>query len=242
MRITRFYCPDLNKDNALLALPDAAHRHAVQVLRMKQGDALRLFDGRGLEFDAVLDSVSKRESSVRLLSKVIVNNESPLTITLLQGISRGERMDYALQKAVELGVTRVVPVATERCNVQLSGGRDEKRWAHWQGIMISACEQSGRSVLPELSMVMSLEDTLLENKQGCRLVLDPMAETGFTALDKQQNITLLIGPEGGLSEPEIEQAQTAGFESVCFGPRILRTETATVAALAVVQTLWGDLG
>lgn len=242
MRITRFYCPELNNNQELFVLPDAAHRHAIQVLRMKQGDALRLFDGQGLEVDAVLDSVSKRESSVRLLSTVNVDNESPLNITLLQGISRGERMDYALQKAVELGVTRIIPVATERCNVQLSGGRDEKRWSHWQGIMISACEQSGRSVLPELSMVMSLEEALLENKQGCRLVLDPLAKTGFTTLDKQQDITLLIGPEGGLSEAEIEQAQAAEFASVCFGPRILRTETATVAALAVVQTLWGDLG
>jgi len=242
MRITRFYCPELNEDKDLYILPDAAHRHAVQVLRLKQGDTLRLFDGRGLELDAQLDLVSKRESSVRLLSKVAVNNESPLTITLLQGISRGERMDYALQKAVELGVTRIIPVATERCNVQLSSGRDEKRWAHWQGIVISACEQSGRSVLPELSNVMSVEESLTENKLGCRLVLDPLAEKGFTALERQQNITLFIGPEGGLSEPEIRQAQLAGFQSVCFGPRILRTETATVAALAVVQTLWGDLG
>lgn len=242
MRITRFYCPDLNEDKQLFVLPEAAHRHAVQVLRLKQGDVLRLFDGRGLELDATLDIVSKRESSVRLLSRVVVNNESPLTITLLQGISRGERMDFALQKAVELGVTRIIPVATERCNVQLSGGRDEKRWAHWQGIMISACEQSGRSVLPELSMIMSFDESLLDNKQGCRLVLDPLAKKGFTKLDRQQSITLLIGPEGGLSELEIEQAQAAGFESVCFGPRILRTETATVAALAVVQTLWGDLG
>ncbi len=223
-------------------LPDAAHRHAVQVLRLKKGDALRLFDGLGLEFDAVLETVSKRESAVRLLSKVAVNNESPLAITLLQGISRGERMDYALQKAVELGVTRIIPVATERCNVQLSGGRDEKRWAHWQGIVISACEQSGRGVLPELSTVMPLKDSLVASNQGCRLVLDPLAEKGFTAIEKQENITLLIGPEGGLSEAEIEQAQDAGFQPVCFGPRILRTETATVAALAVVQTLWGDLG
>lgn len=242
MRITRFYCPELNNDKELFTLPDAAHRHAVQVLRLKQGDALRLFDGRGLECDAVLEIVSKRESSVRLLSKVEVNNESPLTITLLQGISRGERMDYALQKAVELGVTTIIPVATERCNVQLSGGRDEKRLAHWQGIVISACEQSGRSVLPELSTVMSLEESLLENTLGCLLVLDPLAEQGFTTIERQENITLLIGPEGGLSDHEIEQSKAVGFQSVCFGPRILRTETATVAALAVVQTLWGDLG
>ncbi|MFT7413677.1 MAG: 16S rRNA (uracil1498-N3)-methyltransferase [Methylophagaceae bacterium] len=242
MRITRFYCPELNQDKELFALPDAAHRHAVQVLRLKQGDALRLFDGQGLELDAILEVVAKRESSVRLLSTVAVNNESPLSITLLQGISRGERMDYALQKAVELGVTRIIPVATERCNVQLSGGRAQKRWAHWQGIVVSACEQSGRSILPELSTVMPLDDSLIANKLGCRLVLDPLTERGFTELEQQDNITLLIGPEGGLSEQEIGQAQAVGFQPVCFGPRILRTETATVAALAVVQTLWGDLG
>lgn len=242
MRITRFYCPELDENDELFRLSDAAHRHAVQVLRLKQGDVLRVFDGHGLELNAVLEDVSKRESSVRLLSKVMVNNESPLTITLLQGISRGERMDFALQKAVELGVTRIIPVATERCNVQLSAGRDEKRWAHWQGIVTSACEQSGRSMLPELSTVTQMADALMVNNLGCRLVLNPLAEKGFIALKKQENITLLIGPEGGLSEQEIEQAHAAGYQSVCFGPRILRTETATVAALAVVQTLWGDLG
>ena len=242
MRITRFYCPELDDRQASFTLPEAAHRHAVQVLRLRVGDALRLFDGRGLEMEAELEHVSKRESSVRLLNTVDVNNESPLSITLLQGISKGERMDYALQKAVELGVTRIIPVETERCNVQLSGGRDEKRWAHWQGIVVSACEQSGRSIVPELVTVTQLHAAIAADQVGCRLVLDPLAEMGFNTIDKHENITLLIGPEGGLSEAEIEQAQVAGFQSVRFGPRILRTETATVAALAVVQTLWGDLG
>jgi len=242
MRITRFYCPELSTDNELFILPDAAHRHAVQVLRLKQGDALRLFNGLGLEVDAILDNVSKRESAVRLGKPLVVNNESPLNITLLQGISRGERMDYALQKAVELGVNRIIPVATERCNVQLSGGRSDKRLAHWQGVMVSACEQSGRSILPELSPIMSLDDVLLENQVICQLVLDPLAEQGFMTLEKQDDIALLIGPEGGLSEQEIKQANSADFQSVRFGPRILRTETAAVAALAVVQTMWGDLG
>ncbi|NOQ94203.1 MAG: 16S rRNA (uracil(1498)-N(3))-methyltransferase [Methylophaga sp.] len=242
MRITRFYCPELNTENELFTLPDAAHRHAVQVLRLKQGDVLRLFDGRGLEVEASLEHVSKRESSVRLGERLEVSNESPLDITLLQGISRGERMDYALQKAVELGVNKVIPVVTERCNVQLSGGRSDKRLAHWQGVMVSACEQSGRSVLPELTQIQSLEDVLSNNKVICQLVLDPLADTGFMSLEKHKDIALLIGPEGGLSEQEIEQAKGAGFQAVRFGPRILRTETATVAALAVVQTMWGDLG
>jgi len=242
MRITRFYCPELNTDNEIFTLPDAAHRHAIQVLRLKQGDVLRLFNGVGLEFNAVLEQVSKRESSVRLGDQITVNNESPLNITLLQGISRGERMDYALQKAVELGVSRVIPVVTERCNVQLSGGRSDKRLAHWQGVMVSACEQSGRGILPELSPIMSLEDALFDNKVTCQLVLDPLAEQGFTTLEKHEDIALLIGPEGGLSEQEINQANNVSFQSVRFGPRILRTETATVAALAVIQTMWGDLG
>lgn len=242
MRITRFYCPELTAESEHFALPDAAHRHAVQVLRLRQGDSLRLFNGLGLEVEAVLDKVSKRESSVRLGEHIDVRNESPLEVTLLQGISRGERMDYALQKAVELGVNRVIPVETERCNVQLSGGRANKRLAHWQGVMVSACEQSGRSIVPELTAIMSLEDALSNNKVPCQLVLDPLADVGFTMIEKHAEISLLIGPEGGLSEQEIMQANSADFQSVRFGPRILRTETATVAALAVVQTIWGDLG
>jgi len=242
MRITRFYCPELTTEDELFSLPDAAHRHAVQVLRLKQGDSLRLFNGLGLEVDAELELVTKRESSVRLGKQLNINNESPLNITLLQGISRGERMDYALQKAVELGVNRIIPVVTERCNVQLSGGRSDKRLAHWKGVMVSASEQSGRSTLAELTNIMSLDDALNENKVLCQLVLDPLAEQGFTTIDKHDDIALLIGPEGGLSEQEIQQAKRADFQSVRFGPRILRTETATAAALAVVQTMWGDLG
>jgi len=242
MRITRFYCPELTAKDEVFSLPDVAHRHAVQVLRLKQGDSLRLFNGAGLEIDAELELVSKRESSVRLGKPLTVDNESPLNITLIQGISRGERMDYAIQKAVELGVNRIIPVVTQRCNVQLSGGRSDKRLAHWQGVIVSACEQSGRGIVPELTEIMTLEQALSEDKVACQLVLDPQAEQGFTTVEKQGDIALLIGPEGGLSDQEITQAKHSGFQAVRFGPRILRTETATVAALAVVQTMWGDLG
>lgn len=242
MRTTRLYCPEIPKEDELFLLPESAHRHAVQVLRLKQGDVIRLFDGKGREVEAVLDSVAKRQTTVQIRSQIETDNESPLDITLLQGISRGERMDYALQKAVELGVSRIIPVITERCNVQLSSGRAEKRWAHWRGVMISACEQSGRAVLPELAVAMSLESAINTYNARCKLVLDPLADIGFTAIEKQEELVLLIGPEGGLSEQEIELAQGLDFQSVQFGPRILRTETATVAALAVVQTLWGDLG
>jgi len=242
MRITRFYCPNLQAEEHLFTLPPSAHRHAVQVLRLKQGDKVRLFNGLGLECDAELVEVTKRESQVSLGTVITIDNESPLNITLLQGISRGERMDYALQKAVELGVNRVIPVVTERCNVQLSGGRADKRLSHWQGVIVSACEQSGRSLLPSLTNVMQLDEALLEIDVLCKLVLDPLAATGFTEIAQQKKMALLIGPEGGLSEQEIQQANKANFQSIRFGPRILRTETATVAALAVVQSLWGDLG
>lgn len=241
-RIPRFYCPELSSTSALLDLPAAAHRHAVQVLRLKAGASLRLFNGAGLEYEAVLEQVTKKSSSIRLGHKVEINNESSLSMILLQGISRGERMDYALQKAVELGVNSIIPVVTERCNVPLSSGRADKRLAHWQGVMISACEQSGRSVLPKLSQIMTLEQAIESNDEHCCLVLEPLAVTGFTQLPPQDSVVLLIGPEGGLSDQEIEQANSAGFQSIRFGPRVLRTETATVASLAVIQTMWGDLG
>ncbi len=242
MRIPRFYCPELEPTQTMCQLPDAAHRHAVQVLRLKAGSVLRLFNGAGYECEATLDTVSKRESSVVINHIIESDNESPLRISLLQGISRGERMDYALQKAVELGVTSVIPIVTERCNVQLSNGRADKRVQHWQGVMVSACEQSGRNVLPELADVTEFKDVLQQVQVPCRLVLDPLAETGFSSLAKQDNVALLIGPEGGLSDTEIEHAKQAGFQAVKFGPRILRTETASAAALAIVQAMWGDLG
>jgi len=242
MRISRFFYPELNITHTQFSLPEAAHRHAVQVLRLKKGALINVFDGQGQEYEATLEQVSKRESVAVLGQKIESQNESPLDITLLQGISRGERMDYALQKAVELGVNKIIPVVTERCNVQLSNGRAEKRLSHWKGVMVSACEQSGRSVLPDLTNMMSLDEAMLINQQSSRLVLDPLAKQGFTTLEKQQQVTLLIGPEGGLSEQEIDVVTEHNYQTVNFGPRILRTETATVAAIAVMQTLWGDLG
>jgi 16S rRNA (uracil1498-N3)-methyltransferase len=211
-------------------------------LRLKKGAELYLFNGQGLDYLAVLQTVAKRDSTVKLIKKQIVDNESPVSITLLQGVSRGERMDYALQKAVELGVNHIIPVVTERCNVPLSGDRAVKRLAHWQGIIISACEQSGRSIIPILSNVTQLKEALNNCKVKCRLVLDPLADSGLTAQLKQAELALLIGPEGGLTELEVQQAVEVGFQAVTMGPRILRTETATVASLAIVQALWGDIG
>lgn len=157
MRVSRFYCASLVPANTPMQLPDEVFRHAVQVLRMKPGALLNLFDGQGLEYQAQLEQVDKRQATVSLKQQIHTDNESPLDILLMQGISRGERMDYAIQKAVELGVKRIMPVVTERCNVQLSGDRAEKRINHWQGVIISACEQSGRSYLPELLPITSID-------------------------------------------------------------------------------------
>ncbi len=242
MRISRFYCPELTLSAPVFPLPDNVHRHAIQVLRLKVGDVVKLFNGEGLECEATLYEVNKRNSSVHQLIEVDIQVESALKITLYQGVSRGERMDYAIQKAVELGVNKIVPVITERCNVQLSHGRMEKRLQHWQGVMVSASEQSGRNVVPNLTNVTQLEEVLADDQISCRLVLDPKAEAGFNTLPPQTNIAVLIGPEGGLSDEEVKLAKQSGFTAIQFGPRILRTETAAVASLAVMQTLWGDLG
>lgn len=242
MRIPRLYCPQLPENSETMPLPEKLHRYAIQVLRLKKGAELQLFNGQGLEYSAVLETVAKRSSTVKLINVLSVDNESSLSITLLQGISRGDRMDYALQKAVELGVHHIIPVITERCNVPLTGDRADKRLAHWQGIIMSACEQSGRSILPILSNVTQLEEAVNSCKVKCRLVLDPLADSGLTALAKQNEVAMLIGPEGGLSEQEIQQAVEADFQAITMGPRVLRTETATVAALAIAQAVWGDIG
>jgi 16S rRNA (uracil1498-N3)-methyltransferase len=242
MRIARFYCSELDPNSEVLTLPAQVHRHAIQVLRLKSGEELCLFDGSGIEYTAQLEQVNKRESTARIIQTRQVDKESPLKTTLIQGISRGEKMDYTLQKAVELGVNQIIPVMTERCNVSLSGERAEKKRLHWQGVIISACEQSGRSIIPQLGPILSFEELLQTPLPGTTLILDPLAEIKIASLEKNETVNLLIGPEGGLTEREIEVAKQSNFHAVQFGPRILRTETAAVAVLAVIQTLWGDMG
>ncbi len=242
MRIPRLYCPDLVITSEPIALPSPVVRHIVQVLRLKVGAIIQVFDGKGGEYEATLTYVAKREAMMQLGERIENSAESPLKMTLLQGVSRGERMDYALQKAVEMGVNHIIPVETQRCNVNLSQGRDAKRWAHWEGVIISACEQSGRANLPVLSPIMDLQTAISICNSALFLVLDPLAERGWQGLEAPESVAVLIGPEGGLDDKEIEIACEAGFERIRFGPRILRTETASVAALAVIQTLWGDCG
>ena len=242
MRIPRFYCPEITEVGEEIKLPLAVHRHAVQVLRLKPGGGLRLFNGYGLEIEAVMTSVNKRESTAKLMTVIQNDIESLLSLTLIQGISRGERMDYTLQKAVELGVNKIVPVTTERCNVPLSGPRAQKKVDHWQGVIISASEQSGRCNLPILTPIMSFDEVLEKFNSGSRLILEPTAALGFKTLPLQTETKLLIGPEGGFSDEEVQTAVRQGFQAVKLGPRTLRTETAAVSALAILQAMWGDLG
>lgn len=223
-------------------MDEAAH-HLTRVLRMPAGAALVIFDGGGGEYDAVLEHVVKREVYARVGPFRKTRTESPLHITLGQGVSRGNRMDYALQKAVELGVGTIVPLVTERCGVRLAEDRSERKQAHWRAIVASACEQCGRNVLPAVAGTCEIDFWLAVAPAGLRLVLSPDAERGLRELPSPAApVTLLIGPEGGLAEREIELAVNHGFTPVHLGPRVLRTETAAVAALAAIQVLWGDLG
>jgi len=225
-----------------IVLPEVAVAHLVRVLRLGPGDRVRLFNGDGHDYEAELEEASKRGAQARVLSRIAVDTESPLAITLAQGIARGEKMDLILQKATELGVVRVAPVVTERTEVKLDAERADKRAAHWRGVLASACEQSGRTKLPELSPPRSLGDFLAAESSALKLVLDPTASIALAQLELQPatSICLLVGPEGGLSERDLAAARAAGFQGLRLGPRILRTETAALAAISGLNALYGD--
>jgi 16S rRNA (uracil1498-N3)-methyltransferase len=239
---TRLYCDLALSPGAEIVLPESAARHAVTVLRLQVGDTLNLFNGAGGEYQASLIAVNKREARVRLIEFHAAERESPLAITLALGISAGERMDYSLQKATELGVTAIQPLATERSVVKLAGERADKRLQHWHNVVIAACEQCGRNRVPAVAPVQTLFDYLAGVGKGGRLLmLSPDAAVPLKRVPPSAGVTLLIGAEGGLAPAERQAAEASGFEPVSLGPRILRTETAPVAALAVLQALWGDL-
>ena len=246
MRIPRLYLPVTLAPDSIVALSaDTAH-HVARVLRLEVGAAVCLFNGEGGEYHGVLHSIHKNQVNAQILNYNSRDAESPLQVTLAQGIPRGERMDYTLQKAVELGITRIAPMFSERCEVRLQGERLDKRLQHWQGIVISACEQCGRTRIPPVATPMNLTHWLSTSNLsggGLHLVLDPQAPHSLAhyALPADNHITLLIGPEGGLSGAEIAAAEGVGFTRIRLGPRILRTETAGIAVLAALQSLWGDL-
>lgn len=238
MRLSRFHV-DLPLSLGEHLLPEAQAHYIGRVLRLAEGDRVQLFDGLGQEYLATLLHVGKKALSVRVDEVLPGLPESSLTIHLGQGLSRGERMDWAIQKATELGVAELTPILTQRCEVRLKDERADKRLAHWRQVAISACEQSGRSRVPLIHPPLPLTDWLDQCEAELKLVLHPVAEP-LTRHPAPGSLAFLIGPEGGLSEEEVQQARQAGFQPARLGPRVLRTETAPVVALAVAQQLWGD--
>ena len=242
MRIPRFYFPDVLALGARVALPKDAAHHAVRVLRMAEGDAVSLFNGDNHAYSARILRIEKQNIVVLIESRVALSCESTLSILLVQGISSGERMDYTLQKAVELGVAAIQPIQAERSVVKLAGERREKRMQHWQNVVTAACEQCGRNKVPEVKPVSGLMDWLGEQgSEGQRILLAPDAEMRLRELAQPAGaVTLAVGPEGGFSDKEQTALLHYGFTPVRLGPRVLRTETAALAALASMQALWGD--
>ncbi len=236
MNLPRFYCREALSPGAHIDLPEPVARHAVRVLRLPPGAPMVLFDGRGGEYAAHIERIEKHRVVVALEAWRDVERESSLHITLVQAVQAGEKMDFTIQKAVELGVANIVPVDSRRSVIRLAGERAAKRIAHWQGVAASACEQCGRNQVPIVAPLEKLEHW----RQGLRLMLAPEAEHALADLPPVKNLQLLIGAEGGLDPQEMAAAKTAGFQAVRLGPRVLRTETAGLAALAALQALWGD--
>ena len=225
-----------------LSLPAPAVQHLVQVLRLRPGDDFIVFNGNGRDYPAAILTAHRQEVLIRIGESGEPEPPLPLGVHLGIGISKGERMDFSIQKAVELGVAEISPLFAGRSMVRLTGDRLAKRQEHWRGILIAACEQSGRRRLPRLNSVQNLANWVAQG-HPCPLLLDHGASRSLPSLAPPgPALTLLIGPEGGLAPAERERAYQSGFTGVRLGPRILRTETAPLAALAIVQALWGDLG
>lgn len=242
MRIPRIHITSQLDTGQTITLDKAAASHISRVLRMKKGDALILFNGEGGEYTASITSAERHDVSVKIEQFTNKDCESPIKISLVQGISRGERMDYTIQKAVELGVHEIIPVFTKRGVVHLKGERLLKKEKHWQAVAVSACEQCGRNSIPLVHTPVTLQNWLAGgNISSTALVLDPLATQNIKqACSGDEPVTLLAGPEGGLSEDEIELVRESGFTGIQLGPRVLRTETAALAAIAALQTLYGD--
>ncbi|MCQ8183249.1 16S rRNA (uracil(1498)-N(3))-methyltransferase [Methylomonas sp. SURF-1] len=240
MRVSRLYVDVALNVGRHVELNDAAGHYLRTVLRLKQDQEIVLFNGRAGEYRCRLEEVSRKRVSVAVEQFIDRSVESPLAINLGLGISRGDRMDWAVQKAVELGVTSLTPLISERCVIKFDDEKKQQRHQHWQSIIQHAAEQSGRTRLPELNPPLGLAEWV-DGQCGLKLFLDPYAEQVFSELNPGgAGVTLMSGPEGGFSDQEREYAKAAGFIPVKMGDRILRTETAVMAALAAVQTLWGD--
>jgi 16S rRNA (uracil1498-N3)-methyltransferase len=242
MRLNRVYVEVPLSGRIRLEIDGTAANHVAKVLRLRAGDPLILFDDAGGEYTATVAELTRDAVRVDLGEYLATNRESPLRVTLAQGVSRGERMDVVVQKATELGVKRIVPLLAERTVVRLNAGQAANRLRRWRAIAVSACEQCGRNRLPEITAPMSLQEFLVSDlPEGLRLLLQPDGGMRVRDLPASHAVTLLIGPEGGLAAAEQSAALAAQFRGLSLGPRILRTETAALAALAVIQQQLGDL-
>ncbi|WP_282296024.1 16S rRNA (uracil(1498)-N(3))-methyltransferase [Stenotrophomonas sp. PS02289] len=244
MRVTRSFVETPLAVGQQISLPEDVANHLVRVMRLREGEGCVLFNGDGHDYHATLVELGKRNAQVRIDAVQTLDNESPLSITLLQGIARGEKMDLILQKATELGVQRIVPVNAERTEVKLDAARAEKRLAHWHSVVVSACGQSGRAVVPSVGAPQSLLDAARSMPaESLKLTLDPQGEHRLSTLSSAPGgVVIAIGPEGGWSPRDRLALAEAGFQGLQLGPRILRTETAGLAAIAAVQARLGDLG
>lgn len=246
MRIPRIYTSLTLNEGATIELEESPSHHLVKVLRMSVGRELVLFNGLGGEYRAEIAATSKKTATVSISKFSDVDTESPLQSHLAIGLSRGERFDLAIQKASELGVTEITPLFTERTEVKLQGERLEKKMAAWQKIIVSACEQSGRTAIPKLNTACSITEFFelainAQEENHTKFVLHHRNACKLSTLEKQENVVFMVGPEGGLSDIEIETAHQHGYQNLNLGPRVLRTETAPLAALSLFQMHWGDI-
>jgi 16S rRNA (uracil1498-N3)-methyltransferase len=242
MRKTRVYVDTKIILGEVITLEDSAAHHLIHVLKVRVGYTIQAFDGTGGYYQSKV--VSRNKRSISLCPEEYVNeeNESTLDLTLVQGISRGQKMDYTIQKAVELGVKTVVPLLSEFSNVKLDPERTHKRMGHWQQIIVNACEQCGRNILPILLNPMTLDDWIQVDNNQIKIVLHPGTSQSFSSINSNTTaISLICGSEGGLSDSEVEVCDKSGYQRVSLGPRILRTETAAIVALAICQSTWGDI-
>jgi 16S rRNA (uracil1498-N3)-methyltransferase len=241
MASPRIFCDFRLGPGAQFPLPQDAANHVGRALRLRPGDALVVFDGRGGEYEAVIQRIDRDRVEVKTGAYHAEDREAPLGIGLVQGLPEADKMDWILQKSVELGVSWVQPVVCERSVVRLSGERAARREAHWQRVVVAACEQCGRNRLPALRPTLAFRDWAAQPSQAARWMLAPGAGESLAARPAPAGpVELLVGPEGGLSERELDIAATIGFAALALGPRVLRAETAPLAALAAMQALWGD--
>lgn len=245
MRIPRVYIDSSLKTGELIELGHKQSNYLCKALRMESGRELWLFNGQGGAFQARINLADNKRAQVLVGTHSVENRQSPLDIKLIIALSKGDRFDLVIQKATELGVTAIQPIVTERTDVRLNAERAMKKLEHWRGIGVSACEQSGRNILPVIAGPLSLNECFssLVEEDGCRIMMDPYAKISVSDLasQNQQRVAVLIGPEGGLSEVELTAAKSKGFIGTTLGPRILRTETAPLVIIGLLQSFWGDI-